>query len=244
MERLNYIITSAQVQLKKSCTLLGRIIFAFFVLLAQEQRGEAATFPPGSGFVETVVAGPNAGDWELPVGMTFDSTGRTYVWERTGRIWFQEYQSTSWSLLLNISDEVGAWGDYGLVGFALDPNFRSNGRIYLLYCVDRHHLLNAGTPAYNPASDSYFAATIGRLTRYTARASDGFQSVDPSSRTILIGETRQSGIPLLHDSHGVGTLLFGTDGTLLVSTGDGASYTSVDVGSAPETFTRTRSTTV
>ncbi|HEX7862769.1 MAG TPA: LamG-like jellyroll fold domain-containing protein [Verrucomicrobiae bacterium] len=194
----------------------------------------SATLPPG--FAETVVSGPSGGNWNLPVGITFDSTGRSFVWEREGRIWFQDYGTTTWTLLLDINDEVGAWGDYGLVGFALDPNFRANGHIYLMYVVDRHHLLYAGTASYNSNTDTYFSATIGRITRYTARSSDGFRSIDPSSRLVLLGETRETGIPILHDSHGVGTLLFGTDGTLLATTGDGASYNSVDVGNAPETW--------
>jgi glucose/arabinose dehydrogenase/fibronectin type 3 domain-containing protein len=214
---------------------LNTILYATLIIaLLTGSIAQAATLP--TGFAETVVAGPNAGNWNLPVGMTFDSTGRTYVWEREGRIWFQERGSTTWVLLLNISEEVGAWGDYGLLGFALDPNFRVNGYIYLMYVVDRHHLLNFGTPSYNPASNQYFAATIGRITRYTARASDGFTTINPASRLILLGETKETGIPILHDSHGVGTLLVGTDGTLLATTGDGGSYSSRDVGSASETF--------
>src|SRR5687767_3626905 len=217
--------------LKGSCLLTFFVVGLAFIAIFNSR---AASLP--SGFAETVVAGPEGGNWDLPVGITFDSTGRSFVWEREGRIWFQDYGSTTWTLLLNISDEVGAWGDYGLVGFTLDPNFRVNGHIYLMYVVDRHHLLNAGTANYNPNSNTYFAATIGRITRYTARSSDGFRSIDPTSRLVLLGETKETGIPILHDSHGVGTLLFGTDVTLLATTGDGASYNSSDVGSASETF--------
>ncbi len=43
--------------------------------------------------------------------------------------------------LIDLSEEVGDWRDYGLLGFALDPNFYVNGYIYLLYVVDYHHLL-------------------------------------------------------------------------------------------------------
>ena len=115
----------------------------------------------------------------------------------TGRpVWFKDPNDASFSLLLNISEEVGAWVDHGFLGFALDPNFRTNGYIYLLYAVDRHHLLNFGTPGYNPSANQYFAATIGRLTRYTCRASDNFRSVDPASRFILIGETKQTGFAI------------------------------------------------
>src|SRR5881296_170409 len=88
-----------------------------------------------------------------------------------------------------------------------------------------------GTPSYNPNSNEYNAATIGRLTRYTCRSSDGFRSIDPASRLVLIGETKDTGFPMLSDTHGVGSLVFGQDGTLFVSCGDGGNAYSVDIGS-------------
>jgi glucose/arabinose dehydrogenase len=92
-----------------------------------------------------------------------------------------------------------------------------------LYLVDRHHLLKYGTSAYNEASDEYYNATIGRLTRYTASRTTNGYSIINGSRKVFIGETKSTGIPVLSVTHGVGTLLFGTDGTLLVSCGEGAS---------------------
>src|SRR6266850_996196 len=199
-----------------------------FLACASLCTSRGATVPLG--FSETIVPGPNAGAWNEAVGLAFDSAGRMFVWERPGRVWFKDTNDTSFSLLLDISEEVGDWGDYGCLGFAVDPNFRQNGYIYLLYTVDRHHLLYFGTPAYDPAANEYSAATIGRLTRYTCRASDGFRSVDASSRFILIGETIQTGFPLCSDGHGIGSLVFGEDGTLLASCGDGSSAVDTDVG--------------
>jgi PKD repeat protein len=132
--------------------------------------------------------------------------------------------------LIDISDEVGNYLDHGLLGFALDPDFLSNGYIYLMYVVDHHHLEFAGTPDYDPQANDYFRATIGRITRYTARSEDDFRSVDPGSRLVLVGETADSGFPMLHLSHGVGSLAFGTDGTLLASCGDGSTFNALDTG--------------
>jgi hypothetical protein len=117
-----------------------------------------------------------------------------------------------------------------MLGFALDPNFRVNGYIYVLYVVDRYYLLHFGDPDYDPNANAYFDATIGRLTRYTCRSSDGFRSVDRASRQILIGETKQTGIPICSDTHGVGSLVFGEDETLLVSCGDGGTAHATDLG--------------
>jgi len=190
----------------------------------------AATLP--SGFTETQIGGT----WNEAVGLLFEDNGRMYVWERAGRVWIVENGVKRSTPLIDLSEEVGGWRDYGLLGFALDPNFRSNGFIYLLYVVDRHHLMNFGTGSYNPAANEYFAATIGRITRYTARASDGFTSVDPASRRVLLGESKSTGFPILHQSHGVGALVFGTDGTLLASCGDGACYNHADIGSDGDTY--------
>ena len=58
----------------------------------------------------------------------------------------------------------------------------------------------------------------------------------PASRTILIGESPSTGIPVVHESHVIGSLAFAADGTLLVSTGDAASYYTMDAGSDADTY--------
>jgi glucose/arabinose dehydrogenase len=197
--------------------------------------GGATTLP--TGFTEEIIPGP----WDGPVGLAFEpdhqtSGGRAYVWERSGRVWIVEDDVKQAQPLIDISEEVGGWRDHGLLGFALHPNFRQNGHIYLAYTVDHHHLTKFGTTNYHSATNEYFMATIHRVTRYTARASDGFRSVDPASRKILLGESITNGFPSLYQSHGICSLVFGTDGTLLAAAGDGASYSTLDMGSAPETY--------
>src|SRR5690606_1134443 len=59
----------------------------------------------------------------------------------------------------------------------------------------------------------------------------------PASRHVLVGETFATGVPACHYSHNGGTLAFGSDGTLLLTTGDGASYAEVDAGNLyPDCF--------
>ena len=157
-----------------------------------------------------------------------------FVWEKSGKVW--TIKNNQKKLMLDITEEVGSWRDFGLLGFALDPNFATNGNIYLLYTVDRHHLLHFGTSSYSSTTNDYFNATIGRVTRYTATATTTGYTVNKASRKILLGDSKYSGIPATHQSHGVGSLVFGTDGTLLISAGDGGSYMAEDTGSAPETY--------
>ncbi len=201
---------------------------ASFVLLASVLCLNAASLP--AGFTETPVPGPSAGNWNEAVGITFNPAGRMFVWERNGRVWFRDASETNFTQLLDLSEEVADWGDHGCLGFALDPNFSVNGYIYLLYAVDRHHLLYYGTTNYNAETNEHTAASIGRVTRYTCTATNDFRSVNPASRLVLIGETKTNGFPLCSDTHGVGSLVFGRDGTLLVSCGDGATAWQVDTG--------------
>ena len=175
------------------------------------------------------------GGWDEAAGFTWDANGRMYVWERKGKVWVVENGVKQAAPLLDISDEVGGWRDFGLLGFSLDPNFLSNGYIYLLYVVDRHHLLKFGTGQYNANTNEYFAATIGRITRYQVNISN-YNSIVSGSRFVLMGNSVNDGPPILHESHGTGSLAFGQDGTLLATMGDGASYNAVDQGSDPETY--------
>src|SRR5688572_1308638 len=199
--------------------------WCFLLFLLVGYVDVAAQSPP-SGFASVMVSN----QWNEVVGLTFTNDGAImFVWERGGRV----YTVTNGNrrLLLDISEEVGGWHDHGMLGFALDPHFDENGYIYLLYVVDRHHLMKYGTALYNPGANEYFAATIGRLTRFTAVPDlNGVYNVNPASRKILIGETKSTGIPILSITHGVGSLVFGTDHTLLVSTGDGASASTYDNG--------------
>ncbi len=199
---------------------------AIFISILALTQTVSAQWPPN------FEAAPLAASWVQPVGLTFAADGRMLVWEKAGRVWTVENGVKAATPLLDLSQEVGDWRDYGLLGFALDPHFLMNGHFYVAYVVDWHHLEFFGTPQYSPSANQYFRDTIGRVVRYTANAADGFRSVDPLSRTVLIGESKSTGIPIAHQSHGVGALLFGEDGSLLLSTGDAASYGEVDIGQA------------
>jgi hypothetical protein len=154
-----------------------------------------------------------------------------YVWERAGKVWIVENGVKEVAPLIDISEEVLSGPDLGMLGFALHPNFAENGYIYLFYMVDRHHLFFAGTPSYDPSANDWTSPTIGRITRYTARASDGFHSVDPASRKVLLGVEQKYRRPG-HDGFAQTSVRL-----LLVVTehcwprvGDGASFELMDAG--------------
>jgi hypothetical protein len=175
------------------------------------------------------------------MGVVFNSDGtKMFVWEKRGHVYVSNWDGTEYvkqsTPVLDISDEVGDWRDFGFASFCLDPNFDTNGLVYMYYMVDREHLMNFGTQNYDPNDNDYFEASISRLTRYQLNIGNDPLTTDYSSRTVLLGESVSTGVPLTHQSHAGGTVLFANDGTLLVSTGDNASYSSVDTGSASETY--------
>ena len=94
---------------------------------------------PPQGFTRESIEGT----WANPVGVVERHDDRLVVWERGGKIWLVDPDGQAhdepW---LDLSDEVGAWRDHGLLGFALHPAFAETGWIYLYYVVDRHHLLH------------------------------------------------------------------------------------------------------
>ncbi len=207
----------------------------FFLMFLNFELPFAQTLP--TGFSTTNISS----GWVQPMGTTFNADGtKLFVWEKAGKVYVCNWNGTTYvkqsTPVLDISPEVGNWRDHGLLGFALDPNFDVNGLIYCLYVVDRHYLMNFGTGSYNAATNNYYSATIGRLTRYATSSNAGNLTAILATRTILMGETKTTGSPVLYESHGVGALVFASDGTLLVATGEGASYDATDDGDVAHTY--------
>jgi len=143
------------------------------------------------------------------------------VWTKHGQVWRWLGGSFLPQPLVDITEEVADWNAHGLHGFAFDPHYESNGFVYLYYAVDRHHLDHFGTPSYDPQADEPFEPTIGRVTRFTVHdPADPATTVDPSTRTVLIGEDRYTGIPVCAATHGLGQLFFGQDDSLFFTCGD------------------------
>lgn len=173
---------------------------------------------------------PSINDGESLMGITFDDLGRMYVWTKGGRIYTAHNNQEAWSLMLDISDKIVGSFDSGLIGFALDPNYITNGLFYVFYTVNSQNI-----PITNNSTPD---ATMGRVSRYKVVNPNAYSPTtdyNSSQNKILIGETASTGIPYTVFIHLGGTLVFGTDESLIISTGDGAYPSNNDNGSDPNT---------
>lgn len=168
---------------------------------------------------------------EFPVGLSPDSSGRLYLWDKAGTVWVRDTNGI-WddTPLVDIREEVSNWYDVGLMGFALDYQFEENGYFYLLYALDLHHYYHFGTPQYHPDSSVTESATVGRVVRYQADPDGPFPRLQPGSRHVLLGADLADGIPILYGTHAIGSLVHSPDSTLLVSCGEVTSWQGWDTG--------------
>lgn len=191
-----------------------------------------------NGFADVEVAPGEA--WLDPVALQFAGDGRIFVAEQGGRIYILEPDPQGNDPLVDyiklqppffdIEDEVLKQQDRGLLGFCLDPDFLNNGHIYVTYVVET----DPGTP------DTY-QFSYSRIERFTVDSQNP-NVIDMSSRLTLVGEDWALGPTSAHLSHTTGSLVFGDDGTLLYTHGDGAHYNGIDSGGRdPEQFLPGRS---
>ncbi|MEO6543495.1 MAG: PQQ-dependent sugar dehydrogenase, partial [Nitrospiraceae bacterium] len=140
----------------------------------------------------------------LPVGVTWASDGRMFIWQRNGVIRLYKNGQLLPTPFLNISAQVNVFNDRGSLAFALHPNFLVNGFVYLVYVREE-----GGDP--NDASPK-----VARLSRFT---------VDPQNPDVALAssETILLTIPNGFNHHSNGTLRFGADGKLFLGHGEDAS---------------------
>jgi glucose/arabinose dehydrogenase/PKD repeat protein len=174
----------------------------------------AVTLP--AGFTAVQVA--PSGSWDKITGLAFAPDGRLFVIEKRGRVHVVENNVKVEPPFLDLELDVLNNADRGLLGIALAPDFARTGHVYLLHTAD---------PDRDGSDDE--GSSFGRLVRYTVSASNP-NAADLSSRRILIGQTWADGIPSLTGTHGIGSIRFASDGTLLLSAGDGAHVSTPDAG--------------
>lgn len=161
-------------------------------------------------------AAPGA-SFDTPTGIAFLPDGRLLVCQKEGTL-FVVQNGSKIGPIVDIKNVVLNQGDRGLLDVAVDPDFDTNRRIYLLYTVDP----DSNTVDTN--DDAY-----GKLVSYQMTTTSS-NTVDLASRRVLFGRTWTEGPTSTSVTHTIGSVRWGADKSLLVSVGEGAHFENVDDG--------------
>ena len=166
-----------------------------------------------------------------PTVLQFAPDGRIFVGQKNGVIKvFQSLTDTNPVTFADLSGKVDDYWDRGLLGMALPPNFPTDPYVYVLYAYDAP--IGGTAPTWNDACPTPPGPTTdgclvsGRVSRLQISG-----NVMTGSEQVLINDWCQQ-----FPSHSIGTLLFGRDGYLYVTGGDGASFNNVDYGQYGSTY--------
>ncbi|GGG56721.1 glucose dehydrogenase [Croceivirga lutea] len=123
-----------------------------------------------------------------------DDTNRIFVVEKQGaiKVFLNENNVSETSTFLDLSGNLVTDSEQGLLGLAFHPNYAVNGYFYVYY---------------NPTN------SISRISRFTASSAANVADVD--SEVVILE------IPQTATNHNGGQLVFGADGYLYISSGDG-----------------------
>jgi glucose/arabinose dehydrogenase len=162
------------------------------------------------GFTQEVVAS----EIGYPTGFTFLPDGRILFARKEGLVTVFRDGGVDSEAFLDISPRVNDWTLRGLLSIEADPEFTSNGYVYVLYAYEQ-----GLSPADGPK--------IVRLSRFTAEGA----TARPESEKVLLGTKGGracDAVPVRSDcipadgEHTGGDIEFGRDGTIFVTTGDGS----------------------
>jgi glucose/arabinose dehydrogenase len=154
--------------------------------------GDSSTVVTGglpAGFTQTTLAK----GLSKPTVLAFPPGGDIWIGEQGGTI--LDYRTGATVLTL---PNVYSTGETGLLGMALDPNFATNGYVYLSYTA-------------NVTNASGVTQPLARLSRFTY--SNG--TIDPATEKVYV-----QGNQVQNTHHAANTVKIGPDGKLWWSVGD------------------------
>jgi glucose/arabinose dehydrogenase len=172
--------------------------------------GPAATASPAGGPTIDPAASPSGGSFDpaavelelqvvtdvprpVAIAAPDDGSGRLFVVDQGGRIWLVRDGRRAETPFLDIEDRVTAGGEQGLLGLAFHPSFPGDPRFFVYYTNDDGDQV---------------------VSQFVVATPDADQA-DRSSEDVLLtmGDFAAN--------HNGGALVFGPDGFLYISTGDG-----------------------
>ncbi len=229
---------------------MKKIIFSFLVgcamLLSQPTDVSAvASLPAGFG-IETIATGLN-----FPTAAAFTPDGRILVAQKGGEVRIVDASGNLLPTPFITLIDVNAAEDRGLIGIAVDPNFATNGFVYLAYTYEVDpsqpggYAFDPSLPNCTSTEDDWSDTDCYAVPKKTARVVRVTASGDTaplSSMQVILGSVGGTAAqpscldyPGANDciasdsgSHSIGGIRFGADGKLYVATGDGAGFFGPD----------------
>ena len=213
---------------------------------AAPAAAQKATLP--AGFDDTTAIGGVS----QPVSVAFAPDGTAFVALQTGVIKSFDYVAASGQFeaaatstdFADLSVQVNNYGDRGMTGITVDPQFPARPYIYVNYTFNSDPLTPGTFPAWGTPGQAYDncgpndaneatlsppkrgCPVINRVSRLTAvRNAVGYVMTGPELVLVQDGCAQFS-------SHSSGDVAFGPDGKLYASAGDGASFLGQDFGQA------------
>lgn len=127
-----------------------------------------------------------------PTDFIIGKDGRIFITIKSGKILVAENEQLTPNVFLDIEDQVDNYNERGLGHMVLDPDFETNHYYYVYYTVKNENR--------------------NRISRFTANGN----STLPGSEHIILNLNTMFGT-----IHNAGAMVFGPDGKLYVSVGDG-----------------------
>ncbi|HVQ58803.1 MAG TPA: LamG-like jellyroll fold domain-containing protein [Solirubrobacterales bacterium] len=194
--------------------------------LAAAWAPAAQAQPLQTGFTESVVF---SGMTE-PTDVAFASDGRVFMAEKSGLIKvFPNLTSTTPTVAADLRTQVYNFWDRGLLSIALDPQFPTRPYLYAIYSYDAE--VGGTAPRWGKPN-----VTDDPCPTPPGATDEGCMITSRLTKLTLSGSVVTSEQPLITDwcqqfpSHSAGGLVFGPDGMLYASGGDGASFNFTDYG--------------
>ena len=215
-------------KMRKSSFRNGIIFFAalsLFALACQKKTERNATPPPPPNTTPNLKLIADSLASPLTVVEPPDHSGRLFIVDQIGKVWIiGSNGSRNSTPFIDISSKMvtldGSYDERGLLGMAFHPGYGSNGRFFLFYTAPPR----AGGPQPGTGWNS-----LTRISEFHVSASSP-DLADMNSEKIILEADHPQG------NHNGGTIVFGPEGDLYISIGDGGGGDDVGPGHVPDWY--------